>query len=151
MRISEDIPDHHRQLLQQFWGDQIVGVTRDGKLRGQGNPDAPDHDRQMQLPPVPPAVISSLTPGGFGVNGGMRDFPSQPMFLVPDTAVGTQGRTIDGGRVSLCCPGLQQRGQMTPKTSNQGGQPRWQGLKTSFPGTPCGKMSVLRQQGTNLV
>ena len=107
MRVPEDIPDRHRQLLQQLWGNQIVGVTGDGELCGQGNPDAPDHDRQMQLPAVPPAVIPGLAPGGFGVNRGMRDFPRQPMFLVPDAAVGAQGRTVDGGRVSLGGPGLQ--------------------------------------------
>ena len=81
----------------------------------------------------------------------MRDFPGQPMFLGPDTAVGAQGRTVDGSRVSLGYPGLQQRDQMAPQTAKQRGQPRRQFLKTPFPGTPCGKTSVLRQQRTNLV
>ena len=103
--LSEDVAHFQRPWLQQLGCDQIVGVTGDGKLRGQGDPDAPDHERQMQLPTVPPAVIPRLTPRGFSVNRGMRDFPGQPMFLMPDAAVGAQGRTVDGGRVSLGGPG----------------------------------------------
>src|SRR4030095_6896480 len=34
----------------------------------------------------------------------MRDFPGQAMFLVPDAAVGAQGRAVDGGRVALLQP-----------------------------------------------
>ena len=105
MRVAKDIADLHRQLLQQLGGDQIVGVTGDGALRGQGDPDAPDHDRQMPLPAVPPAMIARLTPGGFGVNRAMRDFPGQPMFLVPNAAIGAPGRTVDGGRMALWPPG----------------------------------------------
>jgi hypothetical protein len=37
----------------------------------------------------------------------MGDFPGQAMFLVPDAAVGAQGRAVDGGRVALDGPGLQ--------------------------------------------
>src|SRR5215831_16825205 len=88
MRVPEDIPHCHWQLLQQFWGDHIIGVTGDGELRGQREPNTTDHDGQMQLPAVPPAVIPGLTPGGFGVNRSMRDLTCQPMFLVPDAAVG---------------------------------------------------------------
>ena len=50
MGVAKDIPDFQRQLLQQLGRDQIIGVTGDGKLRGQGAPEAPDHDRQMQFP-----------------------------------------------------------------------------------------------------
>src|SRR5712692_5866903 len=57
------------------WGDQIVGGTGDGALRGPGEPDATDDDRQRPLPAVPPAVISGLTPGGFVVHRGMRACP----------------------------------------------------------------------------
>jgi hypothetical protein len=39
---------------------------------------------------------------------------------------------------------------MAAQTPNQGGQPRRQGRKASFPGTPGRKTPVLRQQGTNL-
>src|SRR4029450_2210818 len=81
----------------------------------------------------------------------MRDFPGQSMFLVPDAAVGAQGRAIDGSRVALRGPGLQQRDQMAPQTSDQRRQPRWQGPKAAFPGPPRGKTSVLGQQGTNLL
>src|SRR5215831_10741676 len=73
MRVSEDIPDLQRQLLQQLGGHHIVGVTGDGQLRGQGEPDAPDGDREMQLPAVPPAVIPRLTPGSLSINRGMWD------------------------------------------------------------------------------
>src|SRR5262250_664422 len=106
MRIPKDISDCQRQLLQQLGSHQIVGVTGDSKLRSQGEPDAPDTDRQMQLPAVPPAVIPGLAPGGFGVNRGMWDYSGQPVFLVPDAAVGTQGGTVDGCRMALLAPGL---------------------------------------------
>src|SRR5215468_6342530 len=149
--ISEDVAHFQRQLLQQLGCDQMVGVTGDGTLRGQGDPDASDHDRQMQLPAVPPAVIPRLTPRGFRVNRGMRDFPGQPMFLVPDAAVGAQGRTVDGGRVSLGGPGLQERDQMASETADQRWQSCGQFLQASFPGTACRKTSVFRQQGTNLL
>src|SRR5215471_17570698 len=149
--ISEDVAHCQRQLLQQLGCDQIVGVTGAGTLRSQGDPDAPDHDRQMQLPAVPPAVIPRLTPCGFSVNRGMRDFPGQPMFLVPDAAVGAQGRTVDSGRVSLGGPGLQQHGQMAPEAADQRRQSCGQFLKAPFPGTSCRKTPVLRQQGTNLL
>src|SRR4029453_16701962 len=72
------------------------------------------------------------------------------MFLVPDAAVGAQGCTVDSRRVSLRGPGLQQLDQMTSQTPDQGGEPRRQCLKTSFPGAPRGKTPVLCQQGTKL-
>src|SRR4030095_3029274 len=78
MGVAEDIAHLQWQLLQQPWGNQIVGVTGDSELRGQGEPDAADHDRQMQLPAVPPAVISTLTPRGFGVNRRMGYFDWHP-------------------------------------------------------------------------
>src|SRR4029434_3766721 len=84
-------------------------------------------------------------------NRGMRDFPGQPMFLVPDAAVGAQGRTVDSRRVALRCPRPQQRDQMAPQAPNQCGQPRRQFLKAPFPGAPRGKPPVLRQQGANLL
>src|SRR5215510_14411443 len=149
MRVTKDIPYRHRQLLQQLWGNDIVGVTGNGELRSPGDPDAADDDRQRQLPAVPPAMIPGLAPGGFGVNRGMRHFPGQPMFLVPDTPVGAQGRTVDSRRVSLGGPGLKQLDQMAAQTPDQGGQPRRQCLKASFPGTSRRKTPVLRQQGTN--
>src|SRR5215813_2362452 len=95
--IPEDVAHCQRQLLQQLWGNDIVGVTGDGEFRGQGNPDAAHHDRQMQLPAVPPAMIPGLTPGSLSINRGMWDLSGQPMFLVPHAAVGAQGRTVDGG------------------------------------------------------
>jgi hypothetical protein len=73
------------------------------------------------------------------------------MFLVPDAPIGAQGRTVDGRRVSLRGPRLQQRDQMAPQTPDQCGQPRRQFLKASFPGAPCGKTPVLRQQWTKLL
>src|SRR5438093_8621312 len=105
MCVPEDIPDFQRQLFQQLGSDHVVGVTGDGKLSRQRNPEAADDDRQMQLPSIPPAVIPGLTPSGFGVNRSMWDFPGQPMFLVPDTPVGAQGRTVDSRGVSLRGPG----------------------------------------------
>src|SRR5215469_15144710 len=150
MRVTQDVPYRHRQLLQQLWSDHIVGGAGDGKLGGQREPDAPERDRQMQLPAVPPAVISRLAPGRFAVNRGMRDLPCQPMLLVPDAPVGAQWGTVDGRRVSLGCPGLQQCDQMAPQTANQRWQPRWQLCKAAFPGAPCGKPPVLCQQGPNL-
>jgi hypothetical protein len=50
--------------------------------------------------------------------------------------------------VSLLGPGLQQLDQLTVQTPEQGGQPRWQGRKASFPGAPRRKTPMLRQQGT---
>src|SRR5262245_3533268 len=117
----------------------------------KGRPDAADRDRQMQLPAVPPAMISRLAPGRFGINGGMRDFSCQPMFLVPDATVSAQGRTVDSRRVALFAPRLQQRDQMAPQTPNQCGQLRRQLRKAPFPGAPRGKTPVLRQQGPTLV
>src|SRR5215468_2251919 len=149
--IPEDVTHRHGQLLQQLGGNDIVGVTGDGAFSGQGEPDAANRDRQRQLPAVPPAMIPGLAPGGFGVNRGMRDFPGQPMFLVPDAAVGAQGRTVDGGRVSLGGPGLQERDQMASETADQRWQSCGQFLQASFPGTACRKTSVFRQQGTNLL
>src|SRR6185295_13782778 len=60
-------------------------------------------------------------------------------------------RTVDGRRVALCGPRPQQCDEMAPQTSDQRWQPRWQGRKAAFPGTPRGKTSVLCQQGTNLL
>src|SRR5262245_53178662 len=142
MRVTEDIPHRHRQLLQQLGSYDIVGVTGHGELRSQGEPDAADDDRQMQLPAVPPAMIPGLAPGGFGVNRGMRHYSCQPMLLVPDTPVGAQWCTVDSRRVSLCSPGLKQLDQMAAQTPDQGGQPRRQCLKTSFPGAPRRETSV---------
>src|SRR4029434_1734915 len=104
----------------------------------------------MELPAAPPAVIPGLAPGRFGVNGGMRDFAGQPMVLVPDAPVGAQWCTVDGRCVSLGCPRLQQRDQRAAQTPNQRGQPRRQLRKAAFPGAPCGKPPLLRQQRTNL-
>src|SRR5438067_13234152 len=95
LRVPEDIPHRNRQLLQKFWSDHIIGVTGDGELRGQRDPDTTDHDCQMQLPAVPPAVIPGLTPSGFGVNRSMRDRTCQPMLLVPEAAGGTQWGIVD--------------------------------------------------------
>jgi len=81
----------------------------------------------------------------------MGDFPGQPMFLVPDAAVGAQGCTVDSRRVALGCPRPQQRDQLATQTPNQCGQPRRQFLKASFPGAPRGTTPVLRQQGPNLL
>jgi hypothetical protein len=36
-------------LLQQLWRDHVIGVTGDGALRRQRNPDAADHDRQTAI------------------------------------------------------------------------------------------------------
>jgi hypothetical protein len=36
VRVSEDVPHLQRQLLQPLGGDDVVGVTGDGTLRGQG-------------------------------------------------------------------------------------------------------------------
>src|SRR5215468_1429145 len=149
--ISEDVAPCQRQWLQQLGGDQIVGVTGAGKLRGPGEPDAPDHDRQMPLPAVPPAVIPRLTPRGFRGNRGLRDCPGQPMLLVPATAVGAQGRTVDGGRVALGGPGLQQRDQMAPAAADPRRQACGQFLKASGPGTAWRKTPVLRQPGTHVL
>src|SRR4030095_4561434 len=35
MGVPEDVPHRQRQLLQQLWGDHIVGVTGDGELSSQ--------------------------------------------------------------------------------------------------------------------
>src|ERR1700758_4178027 len=83
MGVAEDIPDFQRQLLQQLWRDHVVGVTSNGELSSQRQPNVAAGARQMQFPTVPPAMIPRLAPGGFGVNRSMRDFPGQPMFLVP--------------------------------------------------------------------
>ena len=95
-------------------------------------------------------MLPGLAPGRFGVNGGMRDCAGQPMFLVPDAPVGPPWCTVDGRRVSLGGPRLQQRAQMAPQTPNQRGQPRRQVRKAAFPGAPRGKPPVRRQQGTHL-
>ena len=84
----------------------------------------------------------------------MAHFPGQPMFLVPDTAIGAQRRErlLHAAAAILARPGRlqQQRSHMVAQTPNQGGQPRRQGRKASLPGTPGRKTPVLRQQGTNL-
>src|SRR6516165_6283719 len=77
MCVPKDIPDFQRQMLQQLGRDHVIGVTGAGELSSQRNPDATDHDRQMQLPTVPPAMISRLAPGRFGINRGMRDVSVQ--------------------------------------------------------------------------
>src|SRR2546423_3314009 len=81
MCIPKDISDFQRQLLQQLWSKHVVGVTGDGELRSQRQPNVADGDRQMQFPTVPPAMIPGLAPGSFSVNRRMRDFSGQPMFL----------------------------------------------------------------------
>src|SRR5215510_5513270 len=151
MGVTEDVPHLQRQLLQQLGGDHIVSLTGDGKLRGQGEPDAPDRDGQMELPAVPPAMIPGLAPGGFGVNRGMWDFPCEPMLLVPDAPVSAQGRTVDSCRVALRCPGLKQLDQLASQTPDQGGQPGRQLLKASFPGAPRGKTPMFSQQWPKLL
>jgi hypothetical protein len=113
MRVPENIPDLQRQLLQQLGGNHFVGVTGDGKLRGQGKLDAPD-DGQMQLPAIPPAVIPGLTPRGFGVDRGLRDFSGQSMFFVPAAAVGPQGGTVDMGN----CPCSVSKGRICCTTGS---------------------------------
>jgi hypothetical protein len=150
MRVPEDLPDLQRPWLQQLGGNQSVGVTGDGTRRGHGEPEAPAADRPRPLPTVPPAVLPGLTPGSCSVNRGLRDFPGQPMLLVPAAAVGAPGRPGDGGRVSWGGPGLQQHAQMAPQTAKPRGQPRGQLLKTPFPGTPGGKTAVRRQHRTPL-
>jgi hypothetical protein len=151
MGVTEDVPHPQRPWLQQLWGDHLVSLTGDGKLRGQGEPDAADRDGHMELPAVPPAMIPGLAPGGCGVHRGMWAFPCEPMLLVPDAPVGTQGRTVDSCRVALRGPGLQPLDQMAAQTPEQGGQPGRQLLKASFPGAPRGKTPMCSQQGPKLL
>jgi hypothetical protein len=127
---------------------QLVGGTGDGELGSQRHPDAADDDSQMPLATVPPARIPRPTPGGFGINRGVRDNTCQPMFLLPDAAIGAQGRTVNSRRVSLSCPRLQQRDQIASETAEQGEQSGGQCLKAPFPSAPRRKTPVLRQQKT---
>src|SRR4029450_10478901 len=66
MRVTQDVPHCHRQVLQQLGSDHLIGITGDGELSGQRHPDAADHDRQMELPAVPPAEIALLYPASVG-------------------------------------------------------------------------------------
>jgi hypothetical protein len=151
MGVTEDIPDFQRPLRQPRWRDHVIRVTGAGALSSQRHPDAAAHDRQRPLPAIPPAMIPGLAPGRCGVERGRRDCPGQPRFRVPDTPVGAQGRTVDGRRVALLGPRLQQRDQLASQTPKQRGPPRRQWRKAACPGTPRGTTAVLRQQGSHLL
>jgi hypothetical protein len=151
MRIAQPLPPLQRPWCQPRGGEHLGGLTGHSALRGPGEPDAADGDGQRQLPAVPPAVIPGLAPRGCGVHGGMGDCPSQPMVLVPHTAVGTQGRTVARRRVALGGPRPPPPDQMAPQTPKQCGPPRRQFRKAPFPRAPRGTTPLCRQQGPHLL
>jgi hypothetical protein len=69
VRVAEDVTNFQRQLSEQSWRDPVVGLTGNRKLGGERNSETPDGDGQMQLPAVPPAVITGLAPGGLSIDG----------------------------------------------------------------------------------
>ena len=74
---------------------RVVGDVGLRQLGGQGDPHSGDCADQVQLPAIDPAVPAGLGPVGFRVNGGVRDLPLFPVFLVPDAAVRPQYGAID--------------------------------------------------------
>src|ERR1044071_6962964 len=151
MRVTQNITHTQRQLLQQSWGNEIVRFTGDGQLSRQRYPETADTHGQMQLPAVPPTVITTLAPGGFRINRRMRHNACQTMLLVPDATIGAQGGTIDGGGGPLYRPGLQAFNQQTAKAANQRRQSCGQPFKASVPRAARRKAAVFSQQEADLL
>jgi hypothetical protein len=111
MLIAQDITDLGGQVGEQPRRDRTVGDIGEGELSRQGNPEAADGHRQMQLPAIPPPIPTRLAPVRFGITGGMGHDACRPIFLVPHAAVRAYGRAITSDPVPLLCPGIEDRPQ----------------------------------------
>src|SRR5215204_3267754 len=76
----------------------------------------------------------------------MRDFTRQPMFLMPDAALGAQRRTVNGSRTPLLRPRLEEDDQMTSQTTDQRRQARRQSGQASLPSPARRETSIFAQQ-----
>jgi hypothetical protein len=81
MSVTQRIADFGGQLLDQARRQFVISDVGHRQFGGQRDPDTPDRNRQMELPPVPPAVIAALRPPGFGVNRRMWNLPFSRCFL----------------------------------------------------------------------
>ena len=123
-RVTKDIPDCRRPLLQPLGSAHVVGGTGEGARSSPRQPEVAAADRQRQFPAVPPAVLPGRAPGGFGIERSMRDCAGPPMFLVPATPVGAPGRT----------------GAMRPAAAGPEGGPDTQSARAA---APAGVQSVV--------
>jgi hypothetical protein len=60
MLIPQDIVHFQGQVVEQQRSNLVVGGIGRGELSGQGDPELPKRDGQMQFPALPPAVPADL-------------------------------------------------------------------------------------------
>lgn len=88
MLVPQQKAEFQGEFLEKARSLEVIGSIGGGEFCRKGNPDARRRADEVQFPALHPAMPARFGPVGFGINRGMRDDASLPVFLVPNTAQG---------------------------------------------------------------